>query len=107
MFLAMKSKRRFTEHKPEPCPCNNSCRCHQPVNTDVNYAVWGIGFFFIVAIMIFGTMALIYEAWNHRNDVPSIEHIQVNGQDCTIKWITDSCTSTGACSSHRVATCPQ
>lgn len=37
---------------------------------------------------------------------PSVRYIKVNGQNCTIKYVRDRCTSHGFCMGHDEAVCP-
>jgi len=98
MFAQMKRKRSVTPLPP--CPCGNVCRCHQPPKDD------GLG---ALCLAIFAIVFLfggaIFLAIRADNNPPPVRHIQVKGQDCIVKYVEDSCTSTGACSGHEEAVC--
>lgn len=94
MFMQMRSRRRGPS---KPCPCGGTCSCHKPRKEP-----WGL----IIFSMLFvfgGPILLAFWMDSHRS---TVRHIQVNGQDCTIQHVTDSCTSTGACRGHDIAVCP-
>lgn len=103
MFAQMKSRSRPSR----PCPCQGTCECHTP-DKDSIFPGW-IPFFFpiffpiIVPTLIPGLLILMLRI-GLSEPTP---HIQVNGQDCTVQTITDHCTSTGACTTHEVAICPE
>jgi hypothetical protein len=99
MFGQMKSRRSTTPLPP--CPCGNVCRCHQPPDSPNFWEVLPIIIGFLV---LFGGPLCI--GWCMSNYPPEqVRHIRVNGQDCLIHYVTDSCTSTGACSGHDEAVC--
>ncbi len=97
MFAQMKSRRRSVPS--QPCPCGNSCLCHKPRKgiSDFKATLIFIGVWcFVILWVLFMGLALR----------PPENHIQVNGQDCIVHHVIDSCTSTGSCSSHDEAICP-
>jgi|HubBroStandDraft_5_1064220.scaffolds.fasta_scaffold32582_3 hypothetical protein len=99
MFAAMRSRSRGPA---KPCLCGGSCECHQP--TGSSWELWEQ-----ITLVIMVVAAVIVVIWfgvivsRHTNHV---HHIFVNGQDCVVQHVVDSCTSTGACRSHDVAVCP-
>lgn len=98
MFAQMKSRRRSSVPS-KPCPCGNTCLCHKPRKGISEFQatlmfIGVLGFLFLWGL--FMSMAL-------RSPE---RHVQVDGQDCVIHHVIDSCTSTGACSGHDEAICP-
>lgn len=84
-----------------PCPCGNTCRCH--IRRKESRFVWIILYVALplLLLMLFGT---IHYAIKHP---PPARHIQVDGKDCIVEYISDGCTSTGACWGHDIAVCPK
>lgn len=91
MFAQMKGRARPIP----PCPCGNTCLCHKP--TDDRW--W------IILFVLLGTIGIGLLICGGRGS-PPVRHIMVNGKQCTVHWVTDHCTSTGACSGHDEAICP-
>lgn len=96
MFGLMRSSRHRLPEKP--CPCNYVCLCHKPYNGD------GLLWIIVGFALLIGGLLVLSIVFHTPNPV---RHIEVNGQDCTIDYISDGCTSTGACHGHDVAICPK
>jgi len=95
MFMQMKSRRRGPS---KPCPCGGLCSCHKP-SKDI--PLWSIPL-----MMLFLFSPFLFLAWYRDTHPDPVRYIKVNGQTCIVKYVTDSCTSTGACSGHDEAVCP-
>lgn len=96
MFAQMKSKRVTSR----ACPCHGVCDCHKPKDSIFPMGI-PILFPIMFPLLVPGAfMAIVAFAPEHK------QHVQLNGQDCVIEHITDSCTSTGACSGHDIVVCP-
>jgi hypothetical protein len=78
-----------------PCPCGGKCDCHRP--TDDRW---------LVPLILLGLAALVLVIVVCGQAKAPVRHIMVDGKQCTVHWVTDHCTSTGACSGHDEAICP-
>lgn len=96
MFLAMKSRRR--QGPAKPCPCNKTCPCHKPRPSTLS--IWEIITFTGLILFIIGDLG-----WCISHP-PQIHRVKYNSQDCTLETKTDSCTSTGFCTTHDEVVCP-
>lgn len=97
--------RRHDNDEPEPCPCNDTCRCHKKQER----SLWDDVLTYGAAIIGFGTLLafpfiMFYIGKNYPAAPP---HIQVDGQDCIIRYTNEHCTLTGACESQAIAVCPE
>lgn len=91
MFAQMRGRRNSPS---KPCPCHGACLCHKPTKDSF--------FPMLFPILIPGIFILIVGL------APAPEkHIQVDGKNCIVKHVTDSCNSTGACSGHDITICKE
>jgi hypothetical protein len=93
----MRSSRKYNKL----LPCGNTCRCHQPVKA------WGNtpSHVLIASVLVLG-LIFAFSVFVGVKLQSSTQHILVNGRDCIIQNVTDSCTSTGYCNYHNIAVCP-
>jgi hypothetical protein len=94
MLSQMKSSHR---HRPaKPCPCNDACPCHQPES-------WSVIICYTLAVIIFIFAACLGVYFGSHQ---SVQHIDVNGQDCIIKTINIDCMEPIGCKHKNIAVCP-
>jgi hypothetical protein len=94
MFAQMRSRDR------EPCPCGGICECHKPA-PKVSFS--DIGWSLFAGLVFIGGMLLLRAeaAWENRQ----VQHIEVNGQICEMKWQVDGVHSWGASYGHNYVVC--
>lgn len=98
MFGQMRSRRHYQE---KTCPCNGLCNCHQSSSNDP-ILVPALFFLIVITILVFSIHAFV----SHLPQ-QSARMIEINGQQCQVKSVIDSISSTGSVSrSHDVAECP-
>ncbi len=95
MFAQMKSR---SYRSSKPCLCGGICECHKPSKEKL--FPWIIPFAFPILFPGLLLVPLLFI------NTPTIQHIRVNGQDCIVHYVSDHCTSTGACSGYDEAVCP-
>lgn len=94
----MKNRRKQSS---KPCSCGGTCDCH--VSSKEKLFPITIPIFFpIIFPGLFPVLVCVILALTKNPE----QHIQVDGQDCIIKYVNDHCTSTGACWGHNEAICP-
>jgi hypothetical protein len=98
MFAQMKRRRGVNR----PCPCGGVCSCHTPKKeSKLHIAIISLIF---VSLLIFPGLPISLAIYIDHHPRPE-QHIEVDGKDCIVKYVTDHCTSTGACRGHDVAVC--
>lgn len=95
MFGQMRNRRSGEPVKP--CPCNNTCRCHIPTESNLTGLIFG---FVIVIFGAFIAISILFVAG------PTKQYIEVNGVMCEVVFKETGITSTGAPVGHNVAFCP-
>jgi len=96
MFAQMKRRRGVNR----PCPCGGVCSCHTPKKESKLH----IASLIFVSLLIFPGLPISLAIYIDHHPRPE-QHIEVDGKDCIVKYVTDHCTSTGACRGHDVAVC--
>lgn len=84
------------------CACGGDCVCH--IKKDRLFPIYVPLVFPIVFPLIFPCAFLILFGFSSHTQ-PVVKHIEVDGKDCIVQHVNDSCTSTGACRGHDIAVC--
>ena len=87
-----------SQTESKPCPCGNVCDCHKPKEGMSDFVV-----ILIFLLLLTPMFAFLFIISAHMKSEPL--HIEVNGQDCIIKYHEDGRSSTGAPYGHDMADC--
>jgi hypothetical protein len=97
MFAQMKRSYRAPD---SPCPCNNTCRCHQPQTESRLPTLLMIILLLAFVIGMPIAFAFLYDAHPYP-----VHYIPYKGRDCTFIDHVDECTS-GVCYHYDSVLCP-